>query len=197
MPLPANSEAANIALLSNLLSHPGNQKSLLQKWKESGHKHQLAICFSFPPDTVISLKKGVKQSSSYAERVMRLCETVNQPDTIKADIWTRTLNDGTLAGIQPNQTVVDPITPEKFFQMVGYVLVAYVGPGEGMETPAVSAVYGHYEKMGNVPTAPTEIEWQEDPFVQKSGFIDAKAAAKVKMMQLEAMKKKKSLPIWE
>lgn len=139
MPLPANSEAANIALLMNLLAQPGNQKSLLQKWKESGHKHQLAICFTFPKDFQIHLKQGVKQPSAYAERVMRLCESINQPDTIKADIWTRTLNNGIMAGIQPGVTVGDPITPELFFQKIGYVLVAYVqqphSSGGGLTSP--------------------------------------------------------------
>lgn len=99
MPLAKGSEQANLKMLNLLSQHHLDQQKLLTTWKEIGNKHQLAICFEFPPGFKIDFSAGENQGSKYAERVLRLCESVNQPDTIKADIWTRTPNNGTVAGV--------------------------------------------------------------------------------------------------
>lgn len=144
MPLPENSAAANLQLLQNFLKDHTNQQALLSKWESHGNSHQLAICFSFPPEFTINLHQ-VKQGSPYGERVMRLCESVNQPDTIKADIWTRSPNNGTLSGVRPGIMVEgDPIAPEIFLGKLQYTLVAYVFPGQ---------------KVGGSPT----IGWLDQP----------------------------------
>lgn len=130
MPLPENSAQGNLHLLQNFLTHHTDQQSLHQQWVGgSGNNHQLAICFTFPEGFTINLKQ-VKQDTSYGERVMRLCESVNQPDTIKADLWTRSTNNGTLSGIRPGIPVEgEPIPPEEFLGKLNYTLVSFVYPG--------------------------------------------------------------------
>lgn len=129
MPQPQNSDKANVALLKSYLEEHTDQQALFDKFQAHGNGHQLAICFTFPPGFTIALKPG-KQGSPYAERVMRLCESVNQPDTIKADIWTRTPKNGTLCGIQPGVEVQGtPISPEVFLGALNYTLIAFVVPG--------------------------------------------------------------------
>lgn len=130
MPLPENSAQGNLHLLQNFLTQHTNQQSLHSQWVGgSGNNHQLAICFTFPKGFTINLKQ-VKQATSYGERVMRLCESVNQPDTIKADLWTRSTNNGTLSGIRPGIPVEgEPISPEEFLGEMNYTLVSFVFPG--------------------------------------------------------------------
>lgn len=129
MPLPENSAAANLQLLQQFLTQHTNQQALLQQWQGTGNNHQLAICFTFPEEFKIDLKQ-VKQGTPYGERVMRLCESVNQPDTIKADIWTRSTNNGTLAGVRPGIPVEgEPIPPEEFLVQLSYTLISFVFPG--------------------------------------------------------------------
>lgn len=155
MPLPENSAAANLQLLQNFLKDHTNQQALLSKWESHGNSHQLAICFSFPPEFTINLHQ-VKQGSPYGERVMRLCESVNQPDTIKADIWTRSPNNGTLSGVRPGIMVEgDPIAPEHFLGKLQYTLVAYVFPGQ---------------KVGGSPT----IGWLDHVLIPPSGSLSQK-----------------------
>lgn len=129
MPLPENSAAANLQMLQQFLKGHTNQQDLHSQYKGSGNNHQLAICFTFPEGFTINLKQ-VKQDTSYGERVMRLSESVNQPDTIKADLWTRSVNNGTLPGIRPGISVEGtPIPPEEFLYGVNYTLVSFVFPG--------------------------------------------------------------------
>lgn len=129
MPIPENSAAANLQLLHNYLTQHTNQQELHYQWKNSGNNHQLALCFTFPEGFTLDLKQ-VKQNTSYGERVMRLCESVNQPDTIKADLWTRSTNDGTLSGIRPGIPVEgEPIPPEEFLGQLNYTLISFVFPG--------------------------------------------------------------------
>ncbi len=129
MPLPDNSAAANLQMLQQFLQEHTDQQAIYEKWYSHGNLHQLAICFTFPPDFHIDLKH-VKQGTPYGERVMRLCESVNQPDTIKADIWTRSTNNGTLSGVRPGIPVEgEPIPPEEFLGGLNYTLVSFVFPG--------------------------------------------------------------------
>lgn len=130
MPLPKHSDKANLALIQGLVqAQPLDQQKLLKSWLNGGNKHQLALVFEFPPGFKLNLTQ-VQQDTAYGERVMRLCESVNQPDTIKADIWTHTPNGGTLSGLQPGVACLGtPMSPENFLGQIKYVLIAYIRPG--------------------------------------------------------------------
>lgn len=94
---------------------------------QSSNHHQVAFIFEFSDDfPPLNLASG-QSDNSVGERMIRLIETLNTPNGIKADIFTRTKNNGTIQGILPGVSILGtPMAPEDFVIAGKWVLTCYV-----------------------------------------------------------------------
>lgn len=89
--------------------------------------HQMAFVFEFSDDfPSLNLASG-KADNAIGERIIRLVESLNTPTSIKADLFTRTKNNGTIQGVMPGVSILgEPMAPEVFCEKGKWVLTCYV-----------------------------------------------------------------------
>lgn len=118
----------NMGLLKQLEEDASKitQKQVCEQFLGSQH-HQVCFVFEFSDDfPPMNLASGVAQNS-IGERIIRLVESLNLPTSIKADLLTRTKNNGTIGGIMPGVTIQGtPMSPEEFVTQGKWVLTCYV-----------------------------------------------------------------------
>lgn len=118
----------NMDLLKKLEEDAGkiDQQQVINQYVGSQH-HQVAFVFEFSDDfPSLNLASG-QAGNAIGERIIRLVESLNTPTGIKADLFTRTKNNGTIAGVLPGVTIQgDPMPPEEFCLKGKWVLTCYV-----------------------------------------------------------------------
>ena len=124
----ADMKKPNMELLAKIESEASKvtQQSVCDQFFEGNH-HQMCFVFEFSDDfPALNLTLGTSDNS-IGERILRLVESLNTPTSIKADLFTRTKNNGTIQGVMPGVTIMgDPMPPEQFCVKGKWVLTCYV-----------------------------------------------------------------------
>lgn len=90
--------------------------------------HSTAVLIEFDDTIGGALAHG--QGQGYQERLVRLVESLNRPETIKADFWSITPNGGIVPGIVFGHDVGGtPMGPAEFFKGLGYQMILTVHAG--------------------------------------------------------------------